>query len=185
MVAFLSKPTKSKGFEQIVDFLNAHTIKYALTVNPTIYVSCIEHFWSTGVVKKINEETQLHALVDGKKVVVTESTIRRDLQLADEEGVDCLLNATIFEQLTLMGYEKISQNLTFYKAFFSPQWKLLIHTMLQCLSHKTIAWNKFSSTMASAIICLATNQKFNFSKFIFEGMLRNLDNVAGKFLMYP
>ncbi|GKB53173.1 hypothetical protein Tco_0903926, partial [Tanacetum coccineum] len=38
--------------------------------------------------------------------------------------------------------------------------------------------------MASAIICLATNQKFNFSKYIFESMVKNLDNV-GKFLMYP
>ncbi|GJZ95906.1 hypothetical protein Tco_0668240 [Tanacetum coccineum] len=50
---------------------------------------------------------------------------------------------------------------------------------------KTTAWNEFSSTMASAIICLATNQKFNFSKYIFESMIRNLDNVSGKFLMYP
>ncbi|GKB08920.1 hypothetical protein Tco_0837232 [Tanacetum coccineum] len=33
----------------------------------------------------------------------TESSVRRDLQLADEEGVDCLPNSTIFEQLTLMG----------------------------------------------------------------------------------
>ncbi|GJT92925.1 putative ribonuclease H-like domain-containing protein [Tanacetum coccineum] len=49
---------------------------------------------------------------------------------------------------------------------------------------KTTAWNEFSSTMASAIICLATNQKFNFSKYIFESMVKNLDN-AGKFLMYP
>ncbi|GJT22721.1 putative ribonuclease H-like domain-containing protein [Tanacetum coccineum] len=49
---------------------------------------------------------------------------------------------------------------------------------------KTTAWNEFSSTMASAIICLATNQKFNFSKYIFESMVKNLDNV-GKFLMYP
>ncbi|GJT07110.1 uncharacterized mitochondrial protein-like protein [Tanacetum coccineum] len=63
---------------------------------------------TTGVVKKINGEMQIHALVDGKKVVVTEATIRRDLQLVDEGGVDCLPNATIFEQLTLMGYEKIS-----------------------------------------------------------------------------
>ncbi|GKB47616.1 hypothetical protein Tco_0898369 [Tanacetum coccineum] len=84
-----------------------------------------------------------------------------------------------------MGYEKISHKLTFYKPFFSPQWKFLILTILQCLSPKTTAWNEFSSTMASAIICLATNQKFNFSKFIFEGMIRNLDNVSGKFLMYP
>ncbi|GJV14661.1 hypothetical protein Tco_1359984 [Tanacetum coccineum] len=84
-----------------------------------------------------------------------------------------------------MGYEKHSQKLTFYKAFFSPQWKFLIHTILQCLSAKTTAWNEFSSTMASAIICLATNQKFNFSKYIFESMVRNVENMAGKFLMYP
>ncbi|GJT20060.1 putative ribonuclease H-like domain-containing protein [Tanacetum coccineum] len=73
----------------------------------------------------------------------------------------------LVDELTRMGYEKISQKLTFYKAFFSPQWKFLIHTILQCLSSKTTAWNEFSSTMASANICLATNQKFNFSKYIF------------------
>ncbi|GJX82133.1 hypothetical protein Tco_0331614 [Tanacetum coccineum] len=154
MVAFLSKPEESDGFEQIMDILNAHPIKYALTVNPTIYISCIEQFWSTVKAKNINGEVQLHALVDGKKIIITESTVIRDLQLEDAEGVDCLPNSTIFEQLTLMG-------------------------------SKTTAWNEFSSTMASAIICLATNQKFNFSKYIFESMIRNLDNLSGKFLMYP
>ncbi|GKA76301.1 hypothetical protein Tco_0782762 [Tanacetum coccineum] len=185
LVAFLSKPAKSEGFEQIVDFLNANPIRYALTVNPTIYTSCIEQFWSTVKVKTVNGEVQLQALVDGKKIIITESTVRRDLQLEDNKGVDCLPNATIFEQLTLMGYEKISQKLTFYKAFFSPQWKFFIHTILQCLSSKTIAWNDFSSTMASVIICLATNQKFNSSKYIFESMVKNLENVSGNFLMYP
>ncbi|GKB76971.1 hypothetical protein Tco_0943866, partial [Tanacetum coccineum] len=168
----------------VVDFLNAHTIKYALTINPTIYTSCIEQFWATVKVKMVNGEQQLQNLVDGKKIIITEATIRRDLQLKDSDGVDCLPNVTIFEQLTLMGYEKLSQKLTFYKAFFSPQWKFLIHTILQCLSAKTTTWNEFSSTMASAIICLATNQKFNFSKYIFESMVKKLDN-AGKFLMNP
>ncbi|GJY51471.1 hypothetical protein Tco_0442318 [Tanacetum coccineum] len=184
LVVFLAKPAKSEGFEQIVDFLNANPIKYALTINPTIYTSCIEQLWAFAKVKTINGEVQLQALVDGKKIIVTEASIRRDLQLNDEEGTDCLPNATIFEELIRMGYEKLSQKLTFYKAFFSPQWKFLIHTILQCLSAKTTAWNKFSSTMASAIICLATNQKFNFLKYIFESMVTNLDN-AGKFLMYP
>ncbi|GJW16177.1 hypothetical protein Tco_0020310 [Tanacetum coccineum] len=81
MVAFLSKPEESDGFEQIVDFLNAHPIKNALTVNPTIYISCIKQFWSTVKAKTINGEVQLHALVDGKKIIITESTVRRDLQL--------------------------------------------------------------------------------------------------------
>nr|GEV52493.1 hypothetical protein [Tanacetum cinerariifolium] len=33
-------------------------------------------------------------------------TLRRDLRLADEEGVDCFLNSTIFENLELMGKPK-------------------------------------------------------------------------------
>ncbi|GKE32421.1 hypothetical protein Tco_1451743 [Tanacetum coccineum] len=161
--------------------MNAHPIKYALTINLTIYILCIEQFWSTIKAKTINGEQQLHALVDGKKVIINESTVRRDLQLEDEEGIDCLPNSAIFKQLALMGYLKISQKLTFYKPFFSPQWKFLIHTFLQCLSSKTTA----CSTMAYAITYLATYQKFNFSKFIFESMIRNLENVSGKFLMYP
>ncbi|GJW11540.1 uncharacterized mitochondrial protein-like protein [Tanacetum coccineum] len=62
---------------------------------------------------------------------------------------------------------------------------LWIQNQLLDYGSKTTAWNEFSSTMASAIICLATNQKFNFSKYIFESMIRNLDNLSGKFLMYP
>ncbi|GKA39149.1 hypothetical protein Tco_0731700 [Tanacetum coccineum] len=106
MVAFLSKPAKSDGFEQIVDFLNANLIMYALTINPTIYISCIEQFGSTVKAKTVNGEVQLHALVDGKKIIITESIVRRDLQLEDDEGVDCLPNATIFKQLAIMGKPK-------------------------------------------------------------------------------
>ncbi|GJV77658.1 hypothetical protein Tco_1509242 [Tanacetum coccineum] len=105
------------------------------------------------MVKTINGEVQLQALVDGKKVIVTEASVRSDLQLDDEEGTKCLPNATIFEELTRMGA-------------------------------KTTAWNEFCSTMASVVICLATNQKFNFSKYIFKSMVKNSDN-EGKFLMYP
>nr|GEX98868.1 hypothetical protein [Tanacetum cinerariifolium] len=59
-----------------------------------------------GQAKTVTGEVQLQALVDGKKVIITESTVRRDLQLEDAKGVDCLTNAAIFEQLTLMGVGK-------------------------------------------------------------------------------
>ncbi|GKB35729.1 hypothetical protein Tco_0880671 [Tanacetum coccineum] len=170
MTVFLEKPDESNGFQEIIDFLNANQIRYALTVNLTIYTSCIEQFWATAKAKMINGERQLQALVDKKKVIITETSIRSDLHLEDAGGTDCLPTATIFEELARMGYKKPSQRLTFYKAFFSPQWKFLIHTITQCLSSKTTTWNKFSSTMASAIICLATNQKFNLSKYIFDAM---------------
>ncbi|GJR67146.1 putative ribonuclease H-like domain-containing protein [Tanacetum coccineum] len=102
----IAKPAESEGFEQIVDFLNAHPIKYALTVNPTIYTSCITQFWATIEVKTIYGEVQLQALVDGKKVIITKANMRRDLQLEDAEGTECLSNATIFEQLTLIGKQR-------------------------------------------------------------------------------
>ncbi|GKA78023.1 hypothetical protein Tco_0784560 [Tanacetum coccineum] len=184
MIAFLEKPAESNGFQEIIDFLNANQIRYALIVNPTIYISCIEQFWATAKAKTVNGERQLQALVDKKKVIITETSIRSDLHLEDAGGTDCLPTATIFEELARMGYEKPSQRLTFYKAFFSPQWKFLIHTITQCLSAKTTAWNEFSSTMASAIICLATNQKFNLSKYIFDAMVKHLEGGV-KFLMYP
>ncbi|GJR57459.1 hypothetical protein Tco_1499621 [Tanacetum coccineum] len=91
LVAFLEKPTESEGFEEIVDFLNANPIKYALTVNPTVYCSCIKQFWDTVKAKTVNREVQLQALIDKKKVIITESTIRRDLQLEDAEDTECLL----------------------------------------------------------------------------------------------
>nr|GEV59406.1 retrovirus-related Pol polyprotein from transposon TNT 1-94 [Tanacetum cinerariifolium] len=83
-----------------------------------------------------------------------------------------------------MGYEKPSIKLTFYKAFFSTQWKFFIHTILHSLSTKRTSWNEFSSTIESAVICLSSGQKFNFLNYIFESLVRNVDS-SSKFYMYP
>nr|GFA04745.1 hypothetical protein [Tanacetum cinerariifolium] len=97
------KPIKSEGFKKIIDFINANPIKYALTINPIVYTSCIEQFWATAKKKNVNAEVQIQALVDKKKVIITEASIKRDLRFEDEGGVNYLSNEVIFEQLTLMG----------------------------------------------------------------------------------
>ncbi|GJS93473.1 putative ribonuclease H-like domain-containing protein [Tanacetum coccineum] len=74
-ITFLEKPTESEGFEEIVNFLNATPIKYALTVNPTVYCSCIKQFCDIVKAKTVNREVQLQALVDKKKVIIIESEI--------------------------------------------------------------------------------------------------------------
>nr|GEW12518.1 ribonuclease H-like domain-containing protein [Tanacetum cinerariifolium] len=51
-------------------------------------------------------------------------------------------------------------------------------------SAKRTAWNEFSCSMTSTVICLATGRKFNFSKYIFDSMVRNIDSPS-KVLMYP
>nr|GEU34375.1 hypothetical protein [Tanacetum cinerariifolium] len=140
------------------------SIKYALTVNPNIYMSCIKQFWTTVAIKKVNDVTSLQALVDKEKVVVTKATIRDALRLDNAEGVECLPNEEILVELARIGYEKPSTKLTIYKAFISSQWKFLIHTILQYMSAKRTSWNEFSSSMASAVICLSSGRKFNFSK---------------------
>ncbi|GJS05604.1 hypothetical protein Tco_0322112 [Tanacetum coccineum] len=53
--------------------------------------------------KMVNGERQLQALVDKKKVIITETSIRSDLHLEDAGGTDCLPTATIFEELARMG----------------------------------------------------------------------------------
>nr|GEY30808.1 xylulose kinase-1 [Tanacetum cinerariifolium] len=131
MITHLTKSDANEGFEQILDFLNASVIHYALTVDPTIYVSCIKQFWSSVLVKKVNDVVRLQALIDRKKVLITEDRVREVLHLDDAESIDYLPNEEIFAELARMRYEKPSTKLTFHKAFFSAQWKFLIHITLQ------------------------------------------------------
>ncbi|GJU65810.1 putative ribonuclease H-like domain-containing protein [Tanacetum coccineum] len=98
------KPVGSDEFQQIVDFLNASHIRYALTANPTIYVSLIKQFWQTTTAKTLdNGEIEITATIDGTVKTVTEASIRRHLQLADADGISSLPTTKIFEQISLMG----------------------------------------------------------------------------------
>nr|GEW39538.1 hypothetical protein [Tanacetum cinerariifolium] len=70
---------------------------------------------------------RLQALVDKKKVITTEATIRDALRLDNAEGIDCLPNEEIFIELSKMG-----------------------------MGANRTSLNKFSSSMALAVICLYT-----------------------------
>ncbi|GJZ93127.1 hypothetical protein Tco_0665192 [Tanacetum coccineum] len=75
MVAYLQKTEGIEGFHQIVDFLNASHIRYALTKNPTIYVSLINQFWQTATTRTLdNREIEITATIDGKDKIVTEAS---------------------------------------------------------------------------------------------------------------
>ena len=99
MVAFLEKSKGSEGFTQIIDFLNASPIRYALTVNPPICISFIKQFWATAKAITFNEEKQIKAKVDGQDIVITESSIRESLNLPDNEVIECFESGAIFKGL--------------------------------------------------------------------------------------
>nr|GFB64129.1 hypothetical protein [Tanacetum cinerariifolium] len=86
--------------------------------------------------------------------MIFEVVIREILILNDDEGVVCLPNEEIFAGLAQMGYEKPT------------------------------SWNEFSTEMVSSVICLSKGQNFNFSKYIFDSLVRNVDS-SSKFYMYP
>ncbi|GJY49341.1 hypothetical protein Tco_0439297 [Tanacetum coccineum] len=144
----LARDLHTTNYDQLYSYLEQHEAH----VNETRLIRLVVPVFAQGD-DSITCLNKIQALVDKKKVIITKTSIRSDLQLEDAEGTECLPNATIFEQLTLMGA-------------------------------KTNAWNEFSSTMASTVICHAINQKFNFSKYIFDNMVKNLEGGV-KFLMYP
>jgi hypothetical protein len=98
-VVVLDEELVPEGFTDMVKFLNATSLRYALNMNPTIYISYIKQFWLTAKVKTMNGEKYVSALVDGQKVRVTESSIRETLLLDDETETTCLANAAIFTGL--------------------------------------------------------------------------------------
>ncbi|GJT53669.1 hypothetical protein Tco_0988723 [Tanacetum coccineum] len=106
MVAYLEKSDENAEFHQIVDFLSTCSINYALTISPTIYASYIEQFWNVATSKTVNSVKQIHAIVDGKAVVITELSVRNDLLFDDEDGITCLTNDEIYENLALIGQSK-------------------------------------------------------------------------------
>ncbi|GJT22025.1 putative ribonuclease H-like domain-containing protein [Tanacetum coccineum] len=89
------------------------------------------------------EENVAAANCCGQTVVISESSVRSDIHFNDEDGITCLTNTAIFENLVLMG-------------------------------SKSTSWNEFSTNIASPVICLATGQKFNFSKLIIDGRVTPL-----------
>ncbi|GJT44648.1 putative ribonuclease H-like domain-containing protein [Tanacetum coccineum] len=104
MIAYLQKSEGSEGFHQIIDFLNASHIHYALIENLTIYVSFIKQFWRTTTARtSATREVELTATIDGQEKTITEASLRRYLKLEDNGGVTTLPNSEIFVQLALIG----------------------------------------------------------------------------------
>nr|GEW04676.1 hypothetical protein [Tanacetum cinerariifolium] len=135
------------------------------------FMEYLRWFWNTIVVKRSGDVTRLQALVDKRKIVISEDVIREILRLDDTEAVVCLPNEEIFAGLAQMGYEKPA---------------------------KRTSWNEFSTAMTSAAICLSKGQRFNFSRVgkgcsgvetpLFENMLevREIaDDVAQPTLPLP
>lgn len=66
-------------------------------------------------------------------------------------------------------------------------WRFLAHTFVHCISGKKTGNDEFHRTLSSAIVAVAMDWDYNFSKYVFDEMKSNMSGGRGKipFLMYP
>jgi hypothetical protein len=109
--------------------------------------------------------------------------IRTKLRLDDENGVYHSNTEVILAGLREAGYQSTDTS-KWLKNQFCPKWRFLVHTLLQCISNKSGGWDQFSTQLGCGIVCLSKGLTYNFSKFIFDNMLENIEKKKHKFLMY-
>ena len=142
MIACVEKNDRNTEFHQIINFIMGCSVNYSLLVSPDLIQTWLQQFWTTAEEHKIDDVVYVRAKVAGKKVLISEASIREDLQFNDEEGVNFFADEVIWENMRAMGYEGSLTQLSFHKALFSPQWKYLFHILIHCLSPKSTSWDQ-------------------------------------------
>ncbi|CAI9277938.1 unnamed protein product [Lactuca saligna] len=179
-------PAAYSDLKFIVDGLNKSCLVHCLTTNPAIYQSLIKDFWRNVEVKKNDRgEKFLETTIEDKKILVTESIIRESLQIEDRPEYLMEIDVHQIEKiLEHMGYEG-----TFpptIKKPLPPCWKLLVHVFVSCVSGCRSGAHEISLANTGAIVALAAGFEFNFSKFIMNEIILNIEgSKRDKFCMYP
>ncbi|GJR79862.1 hypothetical protein Tco_0150647 [Tanacetum coccineum] len=105
MIACVEKTAQNADFYQVIDFLTGCSINYSLLVDPDLIGPWLQQFWATATLQVINDVPHIRAKVAGKKILISEATIRADLLFDDENGVDCFPKQVIWDTLRDIGYE--------------------------------------------------------------------------------
>ncbi|KAL7601850.1 hypothetical protein Lser_V15G23828 [Lactuca serriola] len=179
-------PAAHNDLKFIVDGLKKSCLVHVLTTSPAIYQSLIKDFWRNAVVKKNDQgEKFVEETIEDKKIQVTENIIRESLQIEDRPKYPMEIDVHQTQKvLEHMGYE-----VTFpptIKKLLPPCWKYLAHVFVSCISGRRSGENEISLANTGAIVALVAGFEFNFSKFIMNEMILNLEgSKRDKFWMYP
>ncbi|GJU22370.1 hypothetical protein Tco_1155712 [Tanacetum coccineum] len=154
MVAHLEKTDGNTEFHETIDFLTRSSIHYALTACGNIS-------------KAINIEVISFCDADKDRFFYINQDYLINIQPNGVHEGD-----TYYLYLITKPCFHISGDFFFFTMESLP------------IMSKSTSWDQIPTNIATAVICLATNQKYNFSKLIFDGMMRHLD-AKKKFVMYP
>ncbi|KAJ0475896.1 hypothetical protein HanHA300_Chr13g0470921 [Helianthus annuus] len=186
---YLAPPPEKhkKLYTSLIKGLNSCRIVHALRENLVFYESLVQEFWKTAKFDALGAggKGAIGSEIQKKSVTVTEQMIREVLQFNNQETNPIeLLAGTVEAILPRLSYEGKYPSLV--KKFVHPYWRLLVHMLILCMTENRGGTDQLSITQSAAFVCLITNQPFNYSKYIFEGMERNVIGVRkDKFIMYP
>ena len=99
MVACVEKTERNADFHQIIDFITGCSFNYSLLVSLDLILTWIQQFWSSAEEHQIDDVTYIRAKVAGRKILVSEASIREDLQFNDEGGIECFADKVLWENI--------------------------------------------------------------------------------------
>ncbi|GJR02764.1 hypothetical protein Tco_0525748 [Tanacetum coccineum] len=135
-VGYLQKPKGSDDYHQILDFLGASHIRYALTHDPIIFDSLVKQFWSTATLRSPElGPPVILATIDKTSYTITEESLRSQLQLVDDGGIDDLPIVEIYSGMDNLGSILWGKLCHFWLLCFPKLKKVKEQGMMYKLSH--------------------------------------------------
>ena len=158
----------------------------SITMNTVVYQKIIREFWQTAKMRRDDDgAVTVDAIIKGCKVVIDEQFIRETLLINDLPSFPTEIGIEDAQKnLKKMRYEGDSPPTV--KKLLPPYWRFLAHVFVSCNSGRRSGADEISLRNTGAIVSLAAEISFNFSRFILDDIVVNINAITrDTFLMYP
>lgn len=165
---------------------------YQLRIDPNLYPQNLNEFWKNALIQYDEDERTslfIRSKLGNAYVAISSSLLSQPLELNDDEFPSKVVAQTLKCELIEWGYLGYTQKATLYKNLFSSSMKFLFHTLLQCMSCKSMSWNELPLNVQYLAYSILTCENYYFSKSLFNDFVSNVKEMnlpKGKpFLMLP
>nr|GFC45646.1 hypothetical protein [Tanacetum cinerariifolium] len=127
--------------------------------------------WSSVSLKKTNDVVRLQALIDRRKVIIIEDSVRQALRLDDANSIDCLPNEEIFAELARMSLVRNVDSSS--KFYMYPRFlQLMINAQVGDLSSHTTKYTSPALTQKDFVNMRRVGKGFSrVDTLLFDEML--------------
>ncbi|KAL7597760.1 hypothetical protein Lser_V15G25577 [Lactuca serriola] len=135
--------------------------------------------------KDDNGAVTVNAIIQGCKIVIDETFVRETLLIKDLLTFPTEIGIGDAQRiLRKMGYESDTQPTM--KKLLPSYWRFLAHAFVSCISGRRSGADEISLRNTGAIFSLAAGIGFNFSRFILDEFVVNINaTTRDTFLIYP